>query len=78
VKFDVLRAVGHNIADSCGGGIGLLVGIYDFDVYGEACSRKDGRVTVDFLEGEAMNAVVSSSLANVIAKYRDGLQVDLS
>lgn len=35
MKFDTLRSIGHNIADSLGSGIGLLIGVYEMDVFGE-------------------------------------------
>jgi len=73
MKFDVLRAIGHNLADSLGSGIGLLVGIYQCDVYGEAKARNDKEITVDFLKGEALGQAVSSTLAGAIARYRSGL-----
>jgi len=73
VKFDALRAVGHNLADSLGSGICLLVGIYEVDVYDESRTNADGHIAVDFLKGEAINGPVSSRLAGAIASYRGGL-----
>lgn len=42
MKFDTLRSIGHNIADSLGSGIGLLIGVYEMDVFGEAAGAPDG------------------------------------
>ena len=36
MKFDELRSIGHNIADSLASGIGLLIGYYQMDIFGEA------------------------------------------
>ena len=36
MKFDQLRAIGHNIADSLAGGMGLLIGVYRTDIFDEA------------------------------------------
>jgi len=39
MKFDVLRSIGHNIDDSSTSGIGLLIGVCEIDILGEArCS----------------------------------------
>jgi len=73
VKFDALRAVGHNIADSLGSGVCLLVGIYDCDAYAESRTLAARHIAVDFLKGEAINGPVSSRLAGAIARYRKGL-----
>ena len=73
MKFDTLRAIGHNIADSLGSGIGLMIGVYEMDVFGEARRSPERMVTVDFLNGIAAQGVVSTSLADAIAKYRSAL-----
>ena len=73
MKFDTLRSIGHNIADSLGSGIGLLIGVYEMDVFGEAAGAPDGTITVDFLLGTATGGTVSDTLAGAIAKYRDAL-----
>jgi hypothetical protein len=72
-KFDELRAIAHNLADSFGSGIGLLIGAYTMDVYGEARSAPDGVVTVDFLAGTIAGGKPSPTLARAAAKYRDAL-----
>jgi hypothetical protein len=73
MKFNSLRAIGHNVADSLGSGICFLVGIYDCDVYGESRAHPGGCIAVDFLRGEVTSGPVSAQLAGAIAAYRDGL-----
>jgi hypothetical protein len=73
MKFDTLRSIGHNIADSLGSGVGLLIGVYEMDVFGEAAGAPDGTITVDFLLGTATGGMVSDALAVAITKYRDAL-----
>lgn len=73
MKIGVLRAIGHNVADSLGSGIGLLIGVYEMDVFGEAKKSPGGVIGVDFLSGEAEQGKVSPALKRAIAKYRDVL-----
>src|SRR6202142_1907670 len=73
MKFDALRAIGHNVADSLGSGIGLLIGVYETDIFEEASGTQLGVITVDFLAGKVISGVVSPSLADAIAKYQTAL-----
>jgi len=73
VKYRQLESIAHNIADSLGSGIGMLVGFYEMDVFGEAFRSPEGFIVVDFLTGTSSGAVPSSYLANAIAAYRKGL-----
>ena len=74
MKFDELRSIGHNIADSLGSGIGLLIGgFYDMDVFGEAGRSAEGFMAIDFLTGETAGAKPSPYLARAIARYRTAL-----
>jgi hypothetical protein len=73
MKHDELRSIGHNIADSLASGIGLLVGVYDMDVFGEAGRSPEGFITVDFLNGTAVGGRHSVSLAKAIGLYREAL-----
>jgi hypothetical protein len=52
MKFDELRSIGHNIADSLASGIGLLIGFYDMNIFHEAHRSREGFITVDFLTGK--------------------------
>ena len=73
MKFDELKSIGHNIADSLGSGIGLMIGVYEMDVYGEASATPEGFMAVDFLTGEPSGATPSLALAKAIRIYRDVL-----
>jgi len=77
MKFNQLRSIGHNIADSLASGIGLPIGVYITDVFAEA-KRQAGQdfIIVDFLSGTCASGTPSPSLARAIALYREAL-VDL-
>ncbi|WOH67120.1 hypothetical protein [Bradyrhizobium sp. BWA-3-5] len=73
MKFDELRSIGHNIADSLASGIGFLIGIYQTDVFGEARRNPEHCIVVDFLTGEIVEGRASRSLADAIALYGKAL-----
>jgi hypothetical protein len=73
MKFDDLRSIGHNIADSLASGIGLMIGVYEMNIFGEAARSREGFITVDFLNGAATAGKVSPHLARAIRLYRDAL-----
>jgi hypothetical protein len=73
MKFGDLRSLAHNLADSFASGVGLLVGVYEMDVYGEAARSPVGFIEVDFLAGRASGGPPSASLERAIALYRDAL-----
>jgi hypothetical protein len=73
MKFDELRSIGHNIADSLASGIGLPIGYYSTDVFAEARRSRDGFIVVDFLHGKCTAGAFSPSLARAIALYRNAL-----
>ena len=50
MKFGGLRSIGHNIAYSLATGIGLLVGVYGMNTFGEADRSREGFITVDFVQ----------------------------
>lgn len=70
MKFGVLKSIAHNAADSLGSGIGLMVGVYDMDIYGEAGQSPGGTLTVDFLTGRIIDGDASESLQRAVALYR--------
>jgi hypothetical protein len=69
MKFDELRSIGHNIADSLASGIGLLIGVYEMNVFDEARRSPEGFVEVDFLTGTSTGAPTSLSLTHAIDLY---------
>jgi len=73
MKHNELRSIGHNIADSLASGIGLLIGVYEIDVFGEARKSPEGFITVDFLKGSTIDGHPSKSLVKAIGLYRDAL-----
>ncbi len=73
MRFGVLRSIGHNIADSFASGIGLLIGHYTMDIFGEAQKTRDGVIEVDFLNGKVTIGRHSRSLAEAVALYSKAL-----
>ena len=69
MRFGELTSIGHNIADSLASGVGLLVGVYGMDVFGEARRSPEHCITVDFLSGKVIRGRASPSLARAIALY---------
>lgn len=73
MKHDELRSIAHNLADSFASGIGLLVGLYETDVFGEAGRSPSGLISIDFLTGTISGCQPSQSLAEAVARYREAL-----
>jgi hypothetical protein len=73
MKLNVLRTVGHNIADSFASGTSLLIAAYEIDVFGEARVSSGGHILVDFLTGTCIEGQVSPALARYLEKGRFGL-----
>lgn len=73
MKFSTLKAIAHNMADSVGSGIGLMVGVYEMDIYGEAAASSDRYIEVDFLTGETSGGRCSAGLVKALTLYRDAL-----
>ena len=70
MKFGVLKSIVHNAADSLGSGIGLMIGVYEMDIYGEAGRSPGGTITVDFLTGKVIEGEASTSLRRAVSLYR--------
>jgi hypothetical protein len=73
MKLGTLKSVGHNIADSLANGIGLMIGVYEMDVFGEATATPQGYIEVDFLTGEASGGKPSIELARALKLYAQAL-----
>lgn len=73
MKHDILKSIAHNIADSLASGIGLLIGIYEMDVFGEARSSPEKFLTVDFLAGMILDGQPSPSLREAVQLYKEAL-----
>lgn len=73
MKIGTLRAIAHNVADSLGSGIGMLIALYDMNVFGEAKTSAGGVICIDFLAAKATKGNVSLPLRTAIVKYRKAL-----
>jgi len=73
MRFSALRSVGHNVADSFASGIGLLIGVYEMNVFAEASSAPEGYIDVDFLRGTYSGATPSLKLQRAIIRYKKAL-----
>jgi hypothetical protein len=73
MKLGEISSVGHNIADSLASGIGLLIGVYATDIFGEAAKSAEGFITVDFLTGKTSGGQPSEPLARAIELYAGAL-----
>src|SRR3989344_6770628 len=73
MKFGELKSIGHNIADSLGSGICILVGYYEIDIFAEAAGSPAGYIEVDFLSGTSSGSPTSPTLTKVIRLDRDAL-----
>jgi hypothetical protein len=51
MKHAQLKAIAHNVADSLGGGICLMIGYFAVDVYSDARNSPTGTIRVDLLRG---------------------------
>lgn len=73
MKHAVLTSVAHNIGTSLASGCGLMVGVYEMNVFGEAACSPEGFIEVDFLTGDTSGATPSVSLGRAIRLYVDAL-----
>jgi hypothetical protein len=73
MKFDTLRSIGHNIADSLACGNGFPIGFYFTEIFREARQSPEGFIIVNFLTGKVTGGRASSSLADAIVLYSDAL-----
>jgi hypothetical protein len=73
MKFDQLRAIGHNIADSLADGNGFLFGHYNMHLFKEVRSSPQGFIEVDFLTGTSSGGRPSPELARAFSLYSGAL-----
>jgi hypothetical protein len=73
MKFGTLKSIGHNIADSLASGIGLMIGVYEIDVFGEAAATPEGFIEVDFLTGNSSGGEASVELKRALKLYAEAL-----
>ncbi|WP_056102179.1 hypothetical protein [Brevundimonas sp. Leaf363] len=70
MKLGVLQSIAHSAADSLVSGIGLLIGVYEIDIFGEAGRSDTSAISVDFLTGKVVEGHPSRSLAKAVSLYR--------
>ena len=73
MRLGVLKSIGHNLADSLASGIGLMIGVYDLDVFAEAARQEPGFIEIDFLSGEMCGSPASESLTRAVNLYMAAL-----
>jgi hypothetical protein len=73
MKHAVLQSIAHNVADSLASGCGLLIGIYEMDVFGDAARSAGGVIEIDFLAGLCIEGEPSPDIVTAAARYRDAL-----
>ena len=73
MKLGALKAFAHNIGDSLGSGLCLMIGVRDVDIFAEAGNSKEGFIEVDFLSGDTSGGAVSENLKRAIQDFRDAL-----
>lgn len=73
MKHGSLKSLGHNVADSLASGVGLMIGVYEMNVFAEAASTPGGYIEVDFLNAALHGGEVSPGLIRAIGLYRDAL-----
>ena len=72
MKFASLKSAGHNISDSLASGIGLMIGVYEINVFGEAAATRDKSLDVDFLRG-TVTLGASRKLREAVRLYHKAL-----
>lgn len=73
MKHGELVSIAHNLADSLASGIGLMIGVYEMDVFGEGARSAGGTIGVDFLKGVVVEGEASASLRRAVALYGEAL-----
>lgn len=73
MKLSELKSLGHNLADSFASGIGLLVGVYEMDVFAEAAASDPGYIEVNFLDASTTGSAISTTLQGAIKSYSKAL-----
>jgi hypothetical protein len=72
MRHNQLLAVAHNYADSLACGLGLAIGYYPSDVFGEAAGNPDFALEVDFLSGKPVCGVCTADFAKALEAYKSG------
>ena len=73
MRFDELRSIAHNIADSLASGYSWLIGMYDLNVFGEAANSPERLLEIDFLAGTVTGGPISPALREAVVRLREAL-----
>ena len=73
MRFDELRSIAHNIADSLASGYSWPIGMYELNVFGEAASSPERFIEVDFLAGTAPSGAISPTLNEAVRRLHEAL-----
>lgn len=73
MKHNVLTSVAHNIADSLASGIGLMIGLYETDIYSEIAKSQDGVIEVNFIRGTITSG--TARLLEAVKRYQHELPI---
>ena len=71
-RFNVLRSIGHDIADSLASGLSGLTEQHGLDPFEEARRNRDGALQVNFLTGVA-SGICSAHFSAALALFRNAL-----
>ncbi len=72
MRFNTLRSVAHNIADSLACGMGFMIDVYETSVFEEASETSTGFLEVNFLTGTT-SSTTSAPLKRAIELYAEAL-----
>jgi hypothetical protein len=70
MRFGELKSIAHNFADSISSGIGLPIGTYGYDIFGEAQASADGYIEIDFIASQVYGGATSRVLTDALRQYK--------
>jgi hypothetical protein len=73
MRFGELKSIAHNFADSISSGIGLPIGIYGYDIFGEAQASAGGYIEIDFIASRIYGGATSRVLTDALREYKNWL-----
>ena len=73
MRFGELKSIAHNFADSISSGIGLPIGTYGYDIFGEAQASPDGYIEIDFIASRVYGGETSRVLTEALREYKKWL-----
>ena len=73
MRFGELKSIAHNFADSISSGIGLPIGTYGYDIFGEAQASPDGYIEIDFIASRIYGGETSRVLTEALREYKKWL-----